>query len=129
LKARHGNAHVLLVEDDEINRIVALELLQETLGLRVDIAENGARAVEMAKVTDYALILMDVQMPVMDGLKATRAIRALPGREQTPILAMTANAFEEDRQACMDAGMNDFVAKPVNPEVLFSELLNWLERR
>jgi signal transduction histidine kinase len=129
LMTRHGNARILLVEDDEINRIVALELLHETLGLSVDVAENGAQAVEMAGRTDYALILMDVQMPVMDGLKATRAIRALPGRERTPILAMTANAFQEDRQACMDAGMDDFVAKPVNPDILFSMLLGWLDRR
>jgi CheY-like chemotaxis protein len=129
LKARYGNAHILLVEDDEINRIVALELLHETLGLPVDVAENGAQAVEMAGRADYALILMDVQMPVMDGLKATCAIRALPGRDRTPILAMSANAFQEDRQACMDAGMNDFVAKPVNPDILFAVMLDWLERR
>jgi signal transduction histidine kinase/ActR/RegA family two-component response regulator len=129
LKTRYGNARILLVEDDEINRIVALELLHETLGLPVDVAENGAQAVEMAGRTDYALILMDVQMPVMDGLKATRAIRAMADRERTPILAMTANAFQEDRQACMDAGMNDFVAKPVNPDLLFSMLLDWLDRR
>src|SRR5574343_1046509 len=129
LKARHGNAHILLVEDDEINRIVALELLHEILGLRVDVAENGAQAVALVEQTDYDLILMDVQMPVMDGLKATCAIRALPGRERTPILAMTANAFQEDRKACMEAGMDDFVAKPVNPDILFSVLLGWLDRR
>ena len=129
LKARHGNARILLVEDDEINRVVALELLHESLGWQVDIAENGAVAVAMATATDYALILMDVQMPVMDGLKATRAIRELPGRQHTVILAMTANAFQEDRLACLAAGMDDFVPKPVDPEILYAILLNWLDKQ
>ncbi|OHC65943.1 MAG: hypothetical protein A2040_11190 [Rhodocyclales bacterium GWA2_65_19] len=129
LKARHGNARILLVEDDEINRVVALELLHESLGWQVDIAENGALAVAMAGATDYALILMDVQMPVMDGLKATRAIRELPGRQHTVILAMTANAFQEDRLACLAAGMDDFVPKPVDPEILYAILLNWLDKQ
>ncbi len=129
LKARHGSARILLVEDDEINRVVALELLHESLGWTVDIAENGAQAVDMAGATDYALILMDVQMPVMDGLKATRAIRQLPGRRYTVILAMTANAFQEDRMACLAAGMDDFVPKPVDPEILYAILLNWLDKQ
>lgn len=129
LKARHGNARILLVEDDEINRVVALELLHESLGWQVDVAENGALAVAMAGATDYALILMDVQMPVMDGLKATRAIRELPGRQHTVILAMTANAFQEDRLACLAAGMDDFVPKPVDPEILYAILLNWLDKQ
>jgi signal transduction histidine kinase/CheY-like chemotaxis protein len=129
LTTRHAGIRILLVEDDEINRLVALELLHETLGWQVDVAENGAQAVAMAESTDYALILMDVQMPVMDGLKATRAIRGLADRAQTPILAMTANAFQEDRQACLDAGMDDFVAKPVDPAILYGMLLNWLDKR
>ena len=129
LMARHTGVRVLLVEDDEINRMVALELLHEVLGWPVDIAENGAVAVDMAERTDYALILMDVQMPVMDGMKATRAIRQLPDRQNTPILAMTANAFQEDRQICLGAGMDDFVAKPVDPDILFTVLLKWLDRR
>ncbi|WP_242470973.1 PAS domain S-box protein [Thiocystis violacea] len=125
MRVRHAGARLLLAEDNPINREVALELLA-SVGLTVETAENGREALEMAAVGDYDLILMDVQMPVMDGLAATRAIRALPAWRSKPILAMTANAFEEDRRACLEAGMNDFVPKPVEPMDLFDALFRWL---
>jgi CheY-like chemotaxis protein len=92
------------------------------------VANDGKEAVELARQQSYDLILMDMQMPKLGGVEATRAIRTLSGREQTPILAMTANAFGEDRQACLDAGMNDYITKPYIPEVLFVTLLQWLEK-
>ena len=86
------------------------------------------QALELVKQNTYALILMDMQMPHMNGVEATMAIRALPAYSQTPILAMTANAFDEDRQVCLDAGMSDHIAKPVDPDVLYEKLLEWLEK-
>jgi signal transduction histidine kinase/CheY-like chemotaxis protein len=123
LRQNFGGVRVLLAEDNPINQEVALGILQE-VGLNADLAENGARAVAMAATGKYALILMDMQMPEMDGVEATRRIRA--AGNQVPIIAMTANAFSDDRERCLTAGMDDFVAKPVVPEQLFSTLLHWI---
>ena len=125
LNSRDRQTRILLVEDNPINQEVALELLRG-VGLQADLAVNGQKAVEMVAAQTYDLILMDMQMPVMDGLTATRAIRQSEQGRTLPILAMTANAFGEDRQRCLDAGMNDHVAKPVDPSNLFAMLIKWL---
>ncbi|MDT7833872.1 response regulator [Aquabacterium sp. OR-4] len=125
LRQRHGGARVLLAEDNPVNQEVAVALLAE-VGLQVDVADNGAQAMAQLQRQRYDLVLMDMQMPVMDGLQAARAIRALPLGAGLPILAMTANAFADDRAECLAAGMNDHVTKPVNPQQLFEALLRWL---
>ena len=121
-------ARLLVVEDNDLNQEVAMELLTSA-GFVVDLAEDGAVAVARAGSTDYDLIFMDMQMPVMDGLDATRAIRRLPGRAAVPIVAMTANAMTSDRERCLAAGMNDHLSKPIDPEALWDKLLQWLRPR
>ena len=127
LKRDFSGRRILLVEDEPINREIATMVLKD-VGLKVDAVEDGDIAVEMAERTDYALILMDMQLPRMDGIAATHLIRASSTGKQIPIVAMTANAFAEDRKLCLDAGMNDFISKPFVPDDLFATILKWLAR-
>ncbi|NPC55117.1 response regulator [Caenimonas soli] len=121
-------ARVLLVEDNDINQIVASEILMDA-GLVVDIAADGRIAIDMVQANPYDIVLMDMQMPVMDGLEATIEIRKLGRFDALPIVAMTANAMAQDRQRCLDAGMNDFVSKPIEPDELWRTLLRWVGTR
>ena len=116
---------VLLVEDNDLNQEVGMELLRE-FGLTVDLAPDGAVALDKVRHTRYDLVLMDMQMPVMDGLEATREIRKLPGLADVPIVAMTANAMADDRERCLAAGMNDHLAKPIDAQELAAKLLRWI---
>jgi two-component system, sensor histidine kinase and response regulator len=125
---RTRGTRVLLVEDNEINQEVAIGLLEDA-AIQVDLAENGEIAVRMANDNDYDAVLMDMQMPVMDGIEATRAIRSDPRFQNLPIIAMTANAMAADREKCLKAGMNDHIGKPIDPDQLFSVLLRWTGRR
>jgi two-component system, sensor histidine kinase and response regulator len=121
-------ARVLLVEDNELNQEVAMGLL-ETANMSIDLAENGEVAIRMINEKDYDLVLMDMQMPVMDGVAATGAIRSDPRFLSLPIIAMTANAMESDREICLKAGMNDHVAKPIDPDRMFAVLKRWITVR
>jgi PAS domain S-box-containing protein len=125
LRARHSGLRVLVAEDEPVNSEIASILLEEA-GFEVDLAEDGMQAVKKAEQKAYGLILMDMQMPHMDGLDATRKIRELPGHASTPILAMTANAFVEDKCRCMEAGMSGFMSKPVTPKELYAVLFHAL---
>ncbi len=119
------NKRILLVEDDPINQEIACALLTE-FGLIVDVAGDGQQALAAVSEVAYDLILMDMQMPVMDGIQATRAMRAQPSLDAVPIVPMTANAFDDDRLRCAEAGMNDFIAKPIEPEIFFGKINQWL---
>ena len=121
-------AHLLLVEDNEVNRIVAIELLTQAQ-LSVDTAENGEVALLKLKQNAYDCVLMDVQMPKMDGYETTRNLRKLPECADLPVIAMTANVMSVDRQKCQQAGMNDFIGKPILPEILYSVLIKWIKPR
>ena len=121
-------AKVLLVEDNDLNQEVATELLRGA-GLVVDVADNGQIAVDKVQAARYDIVLMDMQMPVMDGLSATRIMRQMPQFKSLPIVAMTANAMQADREACRDAGMDDYVTKPIEPRELFQALLKWIKPR
>jgi PAS domain S-box-containing protein len=128
LRRDHSGARVLLVEDDRINLEVVCELLVHA-GLSVDIAEGPREALAKANERQYDLILMDVQMPGMDGLEAAQKIRSSDGHRSTPVLGMSANTSQEQRKACLAAGMDDFVAKPIDPDLLYATLLKWLPER
>jgi signal transduction histidine kinase/ActR/RegA family two-component response regulator len=121
-------ARILLVEDNEINQQVARELLQD-IGLAVDVAENGERALAMVQSAAYDLVFMDMQMPVMDGIAASRAMRALERLKHLPIVAMTANAMARDRQLCLEAGMNDTLTKPIDPVKFVDMVSRWIVPR
>ncbi len=123
--SRLAGSRVLLVEDNDLNQQVALELLRQ-VGMRVDVADNGAVAIDKLRARPYDIVLMDLQMPVLDGLAATREIRRLPGLAGLPIVAMTANAMAGDRERCLAAGMQDHVSKPIEPARLWACLRRWL---
>ena len=127
IRQRYSGQRILVVDDEPINREVALIQL-EAVDLVLDTAEDGAEAVTMARKSSYAAIFMDMQMPKLNGLEATQEIRQLPGYRDTPIIAMTANAFAEDKERCRQAGMNHFLIKPFNPDQLFAVLLRALSR-
>lgn len=122
---RLGGARVLLVEDNEVNQELALEILTNA-GLHVCVAENGQQALEYLDRENFDGVLMDVQMPVMDGYTATREIRKIEGLQDLPVIAMTANAMADDREKSLAAGMNDHIAKPINVQQMFTTLAKWI---
>lgn len=127
IRQKLGSKRILLVEDEPINREIAQALLED-VGFIVDLAEDGGKAIERVQAATYDLILMDMQMPHINGLEATRQIQLLPQGAAIPIIAMTANAFVEDRELCIEAGMNDFIAKLVSVSLLYQKLCAWLQK-
>ena len=127
IRRHHRDRRILLVDDEPLN-LEVIQCLLEDSGLIVDAAEDGMQAIDKVRKSPYSLILMDMQMPKLNGPDATRHIRRIPGYETTPILAITANAFAEDKAHCLSAGMNDFLVKPFNPDQLFASLFKWLDR-
>ncbi len=122
------NARILLVEDNTFNQQIALEMLEE-VGSSVCLANNGAEALDLLRQTPFDCVLMDVQMPLMDGLEATRRIRADPALATLRVLAMTATATSDDRLRCLEAGMDDFISKPIQPALMYQTIANWLPER
>jgi CheY-like chemotaxis protein len=119
-------ARILLTEDNEVNQLVASRILNNA-GFKVTIANNGLEAVNLVQKEPFELVLMDIQMPEMDGLTAAKTIRSLPGFDKIPIVAMTAHAMSGDREMSLSAGMNDHVSKPINISELFQALIKWIE--
>ena len=127
LKQRYTGQRILVVDDEPVNREV-VQMQLEFVDLVTDTAEDGAEAVSMAQKNIYVAILMDMQMPKLNGIEATKEIRQLPEYRNVPIIAMTANAFAEDKARCIEAGMNDFLSKPFTPDQLFAILMRALNQ-
>lgn len=127
-KGKYFGKTVLVVDDEPMNRVLAIEMLKRLDGLAVDVAENGIAAIAMLKAKSFDVVLMDLQMPKMGGLEATKRIREEASITQVPILALTANSSNEDRQRCLEMGMNDFIAKPYKMTELLDTLSRWLDQ-
>lgn len=128
IQQRYAGRRILVADDEPMNREV-VQIQMETVGLVADAAEDGEAALALAQKTAYAAILMDVQMPKLNGIDSTRRIRELAEYKDMSIIAMTASAFVEDKEHCFEAGMNDFIVKPFDPDQMFTTLLRWLSRR
>ncbi len=126
-KHTHGG-HLLLVEDNQINQLIAEELLK-SVGYTLDIANNGQEALDLLEKNEYNLVLMDIQMPVMDGLTATQHIRKTSKFEKLPIIAMSAHAMTGDKEKSIAHGMNDHITKPIDPNILYNTIIYWIDKK